>query len=162
MKQVDQLIFSVFSAGECIERRSRRPDSELIRDGPEEELIEELALISEIRNVYKKLLKEIDAQQECNRAIKQRLECDWSDKMRAYEIDSLNGSLKNTSTAILFKPGATRFMDKFVTWYGAEYSTIYFEFFVRSQSTEERWKEFSQDELAHCDDVRQKSVRNKF
>lgn len=115
MKQVDQLIFSVFSAGECIERRSRRPDSELIRDGPEEELIEELALISEIRNVYKKLLKEIDAQQECNRAIKQRLECDWSDKMRAYEIDSLNGSLKNTSTAILFKPGATRFMDKFVT-----------------------------------------------
>lgn len=98
-------------ATECIERRSRRPDSELIRDGPEEELIEEIALISEIRNVLNSTLNDINTQQNENRAARERLECDWSDKMHAYEIDARNTALNNKSHEKLFKPGATRFMD---------------------------------------------------
>lgn len=86
----------------------------MIRDGPEEELIEELALISEIRNVLNRLLQEVDAQQAENKAAQERLEHDWSNKKEAYEIDSLNSSLKNSSATILFKPGATRYMDEFV------------------------------------------------
>lgn len=98
-------------ATECIERRSRRPDSELIRDGPEEELIEEIALISEIRNVFNTTLNNINAQQNDNRAARERLESDWSDKMHAYEICARNSALNNKSQEKLFKPGATRFMD---------------------------------------------------
>lgn len=94
-----------------MERRSRRPDSELIRDAPEEQLIEELALISEIRNVFHATLYEINSQQNENRAARERLESDWSDKLHAYGIDSKNSALNNRSHEILFKPGATRFMD---------------------------------------------------
>lgn len=100
-----------FIATECIERRSRRPDSELIRDGPEEELIEEIALISEIRNVLNSTLNDINTQQSENRAARERLENDWSDKMHAYEIESRNTALNNKSHEKLFKPGATRYMD---------------------------------------------------
>lgn len=83
----------------------------MIRDGPEEELIEEIALISEIRNVFNTTLNDINAQQNENRAARERLESDWSDKMHAYEIDSWNTALNNKSQEKLFKPGATRFMD---------------------------------------------------
>ncbi|XP_031623738.1 tektin-4 [Contarinia nasturtii] len=126
-------------ATECIERRSRRPDSELIRDGPEEELIEEIALISEIRNVFNSSVNDINRQQSENRAARERLESDWSDKMHAYEIDSRNSALNNKSHEILFKPGATRFMD--------------------GQSTEDRWEAFTIQALNDCEDVRQNSIK---
>lgn len=84
----------------------------MIRDGPEEELIEEIALISEIRNVFNTTLNDINAQQNDNRAARERLESDWSDKMQAYEIDAKNTALNNKSQEKLFKPGATRFMDE--------------------------------------------------
>lgn len=98
-------------ATECIERRSRRADSELIRDRPEEELIEEIALISEIRTIFHKTLNDIIAQQNENGAARERLESDWSDKMHAFEIDSRNSALNNASHEKLFRPGATRFLD---------------------------------------------------
>lgn len=107
----------LFSASECIERRTRRADSELIRDGPEEQLIEEIALISEIRNVMNLTLRDVNAQQECNRAARERLESDWSDKKHAYEIDAINCSLNNKSTVTLFKPGATRYMDELSSFF---------------------------------------------
>lgn len=84
----------------------------MIRDRPEEELIEEIALISEIRNVFNLTLNDINAQQSENFAARERLERDWSDKKHAYEIDSINCSLNNKSHDILFRPGATRFMDE--------------------------------------------------
>lgn len=56
-------IFSDPTATECIDRRTGRPDSELIRDAPEEELVQEIALISEIRNVLKQTLRQIEDQQ---------------------------------------------------------------------------------------------------
>lgn len=56
------IVFKLLIAAECIERRSRRPDNKLVPDCPEEELIQEIALISEIRNALKHWLKLI-----CNR-----------------------------------------------------------------------------------------------
>lgn len=69
-------------------------------------------MISEIRTVFHTTVNNIDAQQNENRAARERLENDWSDKMHAYEIDSRNTALNNKSQEKLFKPGATRFQDE--------------------------------------------------
>lgn len=50
-------------ATECIDRRSGRSDSELVRDRPEEEIIKEIALIAEIRDIFNRTLADIEAQQ---------------------------------------------------------------------------------------------------
>ena len=42
------------------------------------------------------------------KSVKNRMECDWTDKKDAYEIDALCVGLNNSSPLILFKPGATR------------------------------------------------------
>lgn len=101
-------------ATECLDRRCGRPDTELVRDNPEEELIKEIALISEIRDLLTRTLKDIDQQQVENRIARERLEYDWSDKKDATEIDAINCSLNNTSTTVLFKPGATRYLNELV------------------------------------------------
>lgn len=103
----------IISATECIERRSRRPDSELVRDCPEKELIEEISLISEIRNVLNKILAEVNTQQGLNRASREQLEKDLSDKKNSYEIDSVNSALNDMSLEKRFQPGATRLNDKY-------------------------------------------------
>lgn len=79
-----------------------------MRDTPEEELINELALIAEIRRMMKKTLEDIEQQQVENRTARERLEFDWSDKKEAYEIDTLNVGLDNNSKIIMFRPGAVR------------------------------------------------------
>ena len=68
-----------------------------------------MALIHEIKMLLQKTLKDIEDQQAENRAIKLRLEHDWSNKKDAYEIETVNCGLKNSSRTTLFKPGATRF-----------------------------------------------------
>lgn len=94
---------------ECLQTRTRRPDQELIRDEPEEELIKEKSLIAEIRALFIKTLADIEAQQSENRTNKERLEFDWSDKKDAHENDSRNSQLNNKAAAIMFKAGSTRF-----------------------------------------------------
>lgn len=68
--------------------------------------------MSEIRDVLTRTLKDITAQQVENRTARERLEYDWSDKKDALEIDTINCGLNNTSTTVLFKPGATRYLDE--------------------------------------------------
>ena len=96
-----------------MEIRCGRPDTELVRDNPEEELIKEIALISEITDVFNRTLKDIEQQQIENRTSRERLEYDWSGKKDALEIDSTNCGLNNNSTTILFKPGATRYLNEY-------------------------------------------------
>lgn len=92
-----------------MDRRRSRPDSELIRDGPEDELVKEMALIYEIKLLLERTLKAIEDQQGENRSVKLRMEHDWSNKKDAHEIGTVNCGLRNTSTTTLFKAGATRF-----------------------------------------------------
>lgn len=99
-------------ASQCLETRTRRPEAELVRDEPEEELIKEKALIYEIRTLLLKTLADIEAQQVQNRTNKQKMEFDWSDKKKTHQNDSVNCNLSNSSMAILFKPGATRFSNE--------------------------------------------------
>ncbi|XP_055641169.1 tektin-4 isoform X2 [Toxorhynchites rutilus septentrionalis] len=124
-------------ASECLERRTGRPDTELIRDCPEEELIREVALIAQIRAVLLKTLSDIEAQQVQNRAARQRMEFDWSDKKVAHENDAINCNLTNKSTITLFRPGATRCPNE--------------------QSTEIYWEKFSRETLAMCTACRNQS-----
>lgn len=59
-------------------------------------------------------LRQVEEQLRHNKAIKQRLEMDWSDKKEAYEIEAINAGLHNSSKTLLFKSGATRFPDGYV------------------------------------------------
>lgn len=104
----------MFVAGECLERRTGRLDPELVRDEVEEELIKELALIAELRELFQRILKDVEAQLIEDKVAKQRLEYDWSDKKQSYEIDSLNVSLNNCSTTLLFKPGSVILPDEYI------------------------------------------------
>lgn len=73
-----------------------------------------------------------------NRTARERLEYDWSDKKDAAELTALNCLLNNSSTTVLFRPGAVRYMDE--------------------QSSEAYWEHFSAETLAECEQTRQKSV----
>ncbi|KAH8377726.1 hypothetical protein KR093_006820 [Drosophila rubida] len=123
---------------ECIEKRCGRPDSELVRDTPEEELVNELALIAEIKRQLQKVLGDFEAQQQENRAAKQRLEFDWSDKQEAYEIDTVNVGLNNNSRTIMFHVGAVNQPPE--------------------QSSEKYWEHFSLETLEECEKCRQRST----
>ncbi|XP_067008025.2 tektin-4 [Anabrus simplex] len=125
-------------AGECLERRTGRLEPDLVRDQPEEELIKEVSLMSEVRDLMNRLLKQMEEQLRCNKAIKQRLEMDWSDKKECYDFESLNINLKNTSPTILFRPGATRFQD--------------------GQSTPESWETSTKENLGLLEAERMKSA----
>ncbi|KAH8244400.1 hypothetical protein KR026_008426 [Drosophila bipectinata] len=123
---------------ECIDKRASRPDTELVRDHVEEELVNELALIAEIRRLLMKTLEDFQTQQVENRTARQRLEYDWSDKKEAYEIDTLNTGLNNSSRTIMFRPGAVRQPPE--------------------QASEKYWEHFSMETLDECEKCRAKSV----
>ncbi|CAG9761871.1 unnamed protein product [Ceutorhynchus assimilis] len=125
-------------AGECLERRTGRLDSELVRDEVEDELIREVALCSEIRDIFSRTLKDVEMQLLEDKTAKQRLEYDWSDKRDAHEIDALNCSLNTRSTTLLFKPGSVLFPD--------------------NQSTPEYWEHFTKETLLAGEATRQRSV----
>ncbi|EDV47705.1 tektin-4 [Drosophila erecta] len=125
-------------AKECIEKRATRPDTELVRDQVEEELVNELALIAEIRRLLMKTLDDFNTQQVENRTARQRLEYDWSDKKEAYDIDTVNTGLNNCSRTIMFRPGAVRQPPE--------------------QASEKYWEHFSMETLDECEKCRLKSV----
>jgi len=77
-------------------------------------LLQEAALIAEVGDLMSRHLKQVEEQLQRNKAVKQRLETDWSDKKEAYEIEAINAGLHNSSKTLLFKPGATRFPDGYV------------------------------------------------
>ncbi|KAL1489558.1 hypothetical protein ABEB36_013511 [Hypothenemus hampei] len=125
-------------AGECLERKAGRLDTELVRDDVETELIKEVALCSEIRDIFSRVLKDVELQMLENRTAKQRLEYDWSDKIVAHGIDALNSSLNTRSTILMFKPAAVIFPD--------------------NQSTPEYWEHFTKETLLAGEATRQRSV----
>lgn len=69
--------------------------------------------MKEVEDLINRTLIQIDEQLERNKAIKARLEDNWSDKKEAYDIEAINVNLNNKSKTILFKPGATRFSEKY-------------------------------------------------
>ncbi|XP_076240313.1 tektin A [Calliopsis andreniformis] len=96
-------------AGELLQLRTKRLESDLIKDEVEEELTKEVALCTEIRDLLARTREQIELQMTELKAAKARMEVDWTDKTDAYDIDSNCIQLKNDSPIILWKPGSTRF-----------------------------------------------------
>ncbi|XP_075232074.1 tektin A [Lycorma delicatula] len=136
-KSVHVIVKSINS--ECLSRRSLRMEPDLVRDLVEEELIKEAALIKEVCDLIDRTTVQIEEQLERNKAIKARLEDDWSDKKESYEIETLNVKLNNKSPLVMFKPGATRIPD--------------------SQSTPSGWEDNCKDILQTADAVRAQSCQ---
>ena len=86
-------------------------------------LFQELAMIHEVRILYEKIIGEIENQMLANRACKDQLEFNWSDKKETVELESINARLKNDSPTITFHHGATRIPE--------------------AQSSPETWEHFS-------------------
>lgn len=95
-------------AGEFLELRSRRLDSDLIRDEVETELTKEVALCSEIHDLLVRTREHIEMELTELKTAKARMEMDWTDKTDSYTIDAENIKLTNDSRIIMWKLGATR------------------------------------------------------
>ncbi|XP_073989436.1 tektin A isoform X2 [Rhodnius prolixus] len=106
-KNVLSLVRSISS--ECLACRALRQGHDLTRDNPEEELIKEAALIKEVDELFNRTLIRVQEQLVRDKAMKLRLESDWSDKKETFECEITNVNLKNDTPTILFKPAATRF-----------------------------------------------------
>nr|XP_031826183.1 tektin-4-like isoform X1 [Nomia melanderi] len=69
----------------------------------------EVALCSEILELLGRTREQIEMQLIELKAAKARMEVDWIDKADAYRTDSHCTQLRNDSSLIMWKPGATRF-----------------------------------------------------
>lgn len=65
-------------------------------------------MIHEVRILYEKIIGEIENQMLANKACKDQLEYNWSDKKETCELESINARLRNDSPTISFHHGATR------------------------------------------------------
>ncbi|XP_078050189.1 tektin A [Augochlora pura] len=125
-------------AGEFLQLRSKRLESDLIRDEVEEELTKEVALCSEISDLLGRTREQIEMQLTELKAAKARMEVDWTDKAGTYQIDTFCMQLKNESPEILWKPGATRF--------------------PAEQSTPASYEHYTRESLTDAEAARQRSA----
>ncbi|CAG9863658.1 unnamed protein product [Phyllotreta striolata] len=126
-----------FIAGECLDRRTSRIDSDVVRDVVEDALIRELTLIKEVKELFTRTLKDVEHQLNESKNAKARLEYDWSDKLDAHKLDSINMALNTRSTILMFKPGAVCFPEE--------------------QSTPEYWEHFTRETVIAGEATRQRS-----
>lgn len=94
----------------------KKPDSDW--------LLQEAALVKEIEDLIDRTIVQIEEQQERNKAVKARMEDDWSDKKQSYNIEAINTNLTIKSPTILFKPGATRFPDRYL-WFWSNNTVLH-------------------------------------
>ncbi|XP_029155600.1 tektin-4-like isoform X1 [Nylanderia fulva] len=132
------LIIPTSIANEFLQLRSFRLESDLVRDNVEEQLTKEIALCSEIRNLFNRTYEQIETQMIELKTVKARMENDWSDKAHTYNIESLCTNLSNDSPLLLWKAGATRF--------------------PVDQSTPTSYDDFTRETLAVSENARQKSI----
>ncbi|XP_068448559.1 tektin-4 [Clinocottus analis] len=86
--------------------RTRRLGPDLVRDTVDEELEKEVDLIRSVQALLKRTLAQVVSQIKMNRAAKQMLELDWSDKHQAYKFDDQGGRYTNLSTDTQEHPSA--------------------------------------------------------
>ncbi|XP_046414254.1 tektin-4 [Neodiprion fabricii] len=125
-------------AGEFLQLRATRLEPDLVRDDVDAELIKELGLCTEIRELLSRTKEQIERQALELKAAKTRLEFDWTDKKDAYEIDAQCIGLTNDSPLILWKAGAARIPGE--------------------QSTPAGYEHMTREALAQAETTRQKSA----
>ncbi|KAM4025809.1 tektin-4 [Anomaloglossus baeobatrachus] len=115
-------------AGDNLQSRERRSGAELVRDGPERELLREVELIRNVQDLLGRTLEQSIQQIRQNRDAKEKLEMDWSDKVEAYDIDDQCGRYNNQSTDIQFHHNSSKFEDNTSTpesWAQHSHENIY-------------------------------------
>lgn len=122
---------------ECLELRTNRLEPDLVRDDAEQELVNEVAIVGEVRRVFMHTLAKVDEQLKEDKAAKAAIEQDWSDKMITLKNDKINQSLDNHSSLILFHPGVTRWPE--------------------NGTSLEYWLHFCAENVRNCDEVIKKS-----
>ncbi|XP_078730309.1 tektin-4-like isoform X2 [Lampetra fluviatilis] len=100
--------------------RERRPGPELVHDGPHEQLLQEVELISSVQALLRRTLDKAKEQIRLNRDAKQELEADWSDKHEAYAADVTCGHLNNQSAGAARHAHAASAHEKTLTVSGWE------------------------------------------
>ncbi|KAM8962225.1 tektin-4 [Pelodytes ibericus] len=121
-----EIPFSI--ATDNLQCRERRVGTELVRDGVEVELLQEVELIRNIQELLKRTLEQTIQQIRLNRDAKETLEMDWSDKVEAYEIDEKCGRYNNQSTQIQFHHNSSKYEDNTTnpeTWAQYSHDNIY-------------------------------------
>lgn len=100
---------------ECLRRRINRIGIDLTRDDVEEELQKERDLVYMAQRRLEEIRDQIRDQIGKNRAAKERLERDWSDKTRAFRIDECNARLRPDNPTLQNYPGVGRFQEGMTT-----------------------------------------------
>uniref|UniRef100_A0A8C5PY12 Tektin n=1 Tax=Leptobrachium leishanense TaxID=445787 RepID=A0A8C5PY12_9ANUR len=129
-------------AADNLQCRERRLGVELVRDGVEVELLQEVELIRNIQELVKRTLEQTIHQIRMNRAAKETLEMDWSDKVEAYEIDDRNGRYNNQSTEVQFHPNSSTYED--------------------NTTNLDSWAQFSHDNIYKGERERMASINLRF
>uniref|UniRef100_A0A1I8FI58 Tektin n=1 Tax=Macrostomum lignano TaxID=282301 RepID=A0A1I8FI58_9PLAT len=71
----------------------------------------EVDIINKVQDLLKRTIEQSDKQIKLNRAAKESLEMDWSDKKEADEIDAVCANLRNGNTNKQFHAGVGRFQE---------------------------------------------------
>jgi len=96
---------------ECLRRRLSRIGIDLTRDDVEEELQKERDLVLKAQMRLEEFAAQIRDQIGKNRASKERLEREWSDKQQSFRIDDSNSRLKPDNPTLLNYAGVARFQE---------------------------------------------------
>ncbi|CAB3226224.1 unnamed protein product [Arctia plantaginis] len=123
---------------ECLELRTHRYEPDMVRDDAEQELIKEVAIVGEIRNLFQVTLAKVERQMEQNKSAKSSLEYDWCDKMVTLNVDTQNVAMGSDASLIMFHPGVARWPE--------------------NATSLEYWKHYCNESIQNCEEVRQKSV----
>jgi len=94
---------------ECLRRRLSRIGIDLTRDDVEEELQKERDMVLMAQKRLENIVTQVRDQIGKNRASKERLEREWSDKIQAFRIDDLGSRLRPDNPTLLNYAGVARF-----------------------------------------------------
>eukprot|EP00058_Branchiostoma_floridae_P019548 XP_002605038.1 hypothetical protein BRAFLDRAFT_124133 [Branchiostoma floridae] len=95
-------------AQECLYHREKRQGIDLVHDGVERELLQEVDVIKSCQERMRRAIEKANAQLANNRAAQHELERDVSDKHVAHRIDDYCHQLRNTSEGIAYHRGVEK------------------------------------------------------
>ncbi|XP_077287594.1 tektin-3-like isoform X2 [Arctopsyche grandis] len=94
---------------ECLYHREKRQGIELVHDGVEKSLLQEVEQLRNCQNNFREMLNKINAQLRDCRAAQHELETDIRNKEGALGIDTVCHQMNNTSRGIQFYAGVERY-----------------------------------------------------
>ncbi|NXA02086.1 TEKT4 protein, partial [Nesospiza acunhae] len=122
-----------------LECRERRQPPDLVIDEVEKQLMKEVDLIRDIRDLLKRTIIQAATQIRSNRIQKENCELDWSDKVETYNIDDKCIGYCSDSTDVQYHPSSVKFEE--------------------NASTPKSWAQFSHDNISRAEQEKLASVQ---